>query len=124
MRVAAPSGIGDLTRDLARGSTIVERKGPGIVKRNVNRGTKVAQGIAKRASGPHGKNYFKRITGEMTGPLEGEFGPNAGGTPVGAGYRHGPPNTDLEKALDIVGPAFRKQVSALVDETFWPGGEQ
>lgn len=116
--------IGDLARDLKRGSTAVPRRGPGIVRRNVNRGHKLAQGIAKRASGPHGTAYYKRITADMTGPMKGEYGPHDGGIPVGAGYRHGAGNHDLEKSLDIVAPAFRGQVDKLVDSIFWPGGDQ
>lgn len=88
-----------------------------VVAKNVNRGGKVEQGIAKAASGPHGRSYFKRISSEMTGPLQGEWGPHSGGTPVGAGWRHGV-NTDSEKSADIVGPAFQKEIGDLVDGWF------
>lgn len=77
---------------------------PGIVHESVMYGRDLAKALAKVESGPHGKNYYKRITGELTSPLEGEFGPSPGGTPVGAGYRHGAGNRDLEKAA---GPAER-----------------
>lgn len=111
--------LGDLERDLTDIATTTRPKLSRIVKRNVEQGNKIAQAFAREASGPHGKNYWKRLSGEMTGELEGEFGPHSGGIPVGAGYRHGPPNTDLPKAADIIGPRLARDVRDLVDGLFW-----
>ena len=114
--------IDDLASDMRKIATSTKPTMARIVRRNVSQGEKVAQGIAKRASGPHGKAYWKRITSEMVSPLEGEYGPHGDvvGNAVGAGWRHGPPNTDLEKSLDIIGPRFAREVSDAADSLFWP----
>lgn len=92
----------------------------GVVRRNVREGTLQAKAFARRHAGPHGKAYYKRISGEMTGPLSGEFGP--AGTPktefVGVGFRHGH-NLDLPRTADIVGPQMAGDVDDVVDGWFW-----
>lgn len=112
------SGITDLASDLRK----IPPKAAGDVVRtvakNVALGEATERGIAKAAAGPHGRNYFKRITSEMTGPMTGEWGPHDGGTPVGGGWRHGV-NTDSAKSLDIVGPKFRGDMHDLPDNWFW-----
>jgi hypothetical protein len=92
-----------------------------VVRKNTNEGTKEAQAIARAASGPHGSNYYKRISGELKGPLTGEYGPTGvvDANAVGAGYRNRPPNTDLEKSLDLIGPKFSHDVAQLPDRWFW-----
>lgn len=114
--------IGGLRRDMEKIARQTKPKMATVVKRNTNYGTKVTQGIARAAAGPHGTNYWKRISGELVGPLVGEYGPTGDvvGNAVGAGWRHGPPNTDLEKSLDIVGPKFAKDVGKAADGLFWP----
>lgn len=119
-RVRVTHTIGNLASDMTKIATTTKPKMAKVVRRNVEQGNRLARTFAKERSGIHGKNYFKRITGEMTGPLEGEYGPHDGGVPVGAGYRHGPPNTDLERSLDIQGPKFAKDVSDEADGLFWP----
>lgn len=119
MRVVVVNDLSDLAADTRRIATEAKLDMAETVRKNVESGERYARGIARQAAGPHGKNYYKRITGEMTGTLEGEFGPHAGGTPVGAGWRHGPPNMDMPKAAEIVGPRFAKDVSNLPDRWFW-----
>lgn len=119
MRIRVTNDLSDLAGDTRRIATVAKADMVETVKKNVESGERYARSIAKQESGPHGKNYYKRITGEMTGLLEGEYGPHAGGTPVGAGWRHGPPNTDLPKSADIVGPRFAKDVGQLPDRWFW-----
>lgn len=120
MRIRVHHSIGDLADDLAG---IAARSTPelaAVVHRNVNEGTRLAKRFAQAASGPHGKSYHKRISGEMTGTLQGEFGP--WGEPrrfVGAGYRHAGVNMDLPNAADIVGPKLADQVGDTVDGWFW-----
>lgn len=125
-RIRVTHDIDDLTADLTRIPPQMVRDGNKVVRRSIREGNALARSAARAASGPHGKNYFKRITAEMTGPLEGEYGPhgNVVGNAVGAGWRNGPPNTDLEKSLDVVGPKFAKAVDDMVDGLFWPGGDQ
>lgn len=113
------SGVADLAADLRTIAVTASVHMVGIVRDNVALGERTAQRFAKDSSGPHGLNYFKRITGEMTGDLEGEYGPHAG-TMIGGGWRSGE-NTDLPRSQDIVGPKFAKDVSAEVDDLFWPG---
>lgn len=119
MHIHVSNDLSDLAGDTRRIATEAKLDMAETVKKNVEAGERYARGIARQASGPHGLNYFKRITGEVTSPLEGEFGPHAGGTPVGGGWRHGPPNTDQEKAADIVAPRFAKDVANLSDRWFW-----
>lgn len=113
------SGVADLASDLRTIAVTAPARMVGIVRDDVAFGERTAQRLAKESSGPHGLNYFKRITGEMTGDLEGEYGPRAG-TMIGGGWRSGE-NTDLARSADIVGPKFAKDVSDLADDLFWPG---
>lgn len=120
-RIRVSHSIGDLARDAAR---VVAKAGPGmtrVVRKNTMQGNKLAQGIARRASGPHGTNYYKRLTDEMTGPLTGEYGPTGtvAGNAVGGGWRNGPPNNDLPKSADVIGPRFAKDVGDLPERWFW-----
>jgi hypothetical protein len=89
------------------------------VERNAKKGNGIAQRIARERSGPHGSNYYKRLSAEATGPLTAEYGPHDGGTPVGAGFRHGGVNMDLPNSADIIGPEFADQVGDLAERLFW-----
>ena len=119
MRVIVHNDLSDLAGDMAAIPSKFRAKAPGVVRKNVSAGNKIAQGIAKAKSGPHGKAYWKRLTAEMTGPLEGEYGPHDGGTPVGAGWRHGAGNHDLPQSADIIGPKFADAVLDVADGLFW-----
>jgi hypothetical protein len=112
--------IGDLADDLASIARNAQPRLSGVVRRNVNVGLREAKRLARRKAGPHGENYYKRLSGEMTGLLEGEYGPE--GDPktdfVGVGFRHGL-NTDLPNSADVVGPKFLKDVGDELDRWFW-----
>lgn len=112
----------DLASDLAGIPVAFARKAPGVVRKNVRAGNKLAQGFAKAKSGPHGKAYWKRLSAEMTGPLTGEYGPHDGGAPVGAGYRHGGGNLDLPNSADIIVPKFADAVGDLAGDLFDEAG--
>lgn len=114
-------GVGDLARDLEGIAAKSAAELPAVVHQDVEQGKGLARGFAKKASGRHGKAYFKRITSEMNGRLEGEYGPTGDvvGNAVGAGWRHGQRNTDLPKSLDIQGPKFAADVGKRVDSWFW-----
>lgn len=127
MRIKVSHDIGDLADDLASIAKRVRPEMRGVVRDGVKVGTQLARGFAREKSGPHGKRYYKRITGQMYGggglfgnTISGEFGPE--GVPrsefVGAGFRHGV-NTDLPRAADIVGPAFIRSVDDHVRQWFW-----
>lgn len=121
MQIRVIHDIGDLANDLAGIARRVPKDLNKTVREGIKVGNQVARTNAKRAAGPHGSNYYKRISAEMTGPLTGEFGPHGdvAGNAVGAGWRHGGPNTDLARAGDVIGPALGKKVAALADEWFW-----
>lgn len=90
-----------------------------IVRDNVDYGRDLAQALARESAGPHGKNYWKRISSEMTGTFEGEWGPT--GDPktdfIGVGFRSGI-NTDLPQSADRVVPAAAADVRKLVARLF------
>lgn len=111
--------IGDLARDMAAIPTRMVTEGSKVVKKDVRAGRTLARRYARGLSGPHGEDYYKRITDEMTGALEGEYGPHDGGLPVGGGWRHGTPNTELERSQDVIGPRFASDVRSLIDGLFW-----
>lgn len=91
-----------------------------IVRDNVDFGRDLAKALAREAAGPHGQAYYKRISSEMTGLLEGEYGPT--GSPktefVGVGFRSGI-NTDLPQSADRVGPAAAADVQRLITRLYW-----
>lgn len=119
MQIRVEHSIGDLASDMAAIPPTAMRDMVDTVRKNTEAGMRYAKGFARQSSGPHGTNYYKRITSDMTGPLTGEYGPHDGGTPVGAGYRHGPPNTDLARSADLIGPRFARDVEKLPDRWFW-----
>lgn len=120
-RVSVTHTIGDLAADCDRIAATTQADMSKVVRKNLVRANKNARAIARAAAGPHGTNYYKRITAEMISPLVGEFGPegNVVGNAVGAGWRHGPPNTDLPKAADLAGPMLAKDVSTIIGRKFW-----
>lgn len=119
MRVVVVNDLSDLADDMAAIPVEFNARAGSVVRRYVNEGNKVAQGIAKAKSGPHGSAYYKRLSAEMTGPLQGEYGPHDGGTPVGAGWRHSPGNHDLAQSADLIGPRFSDAVIDMTDGLFW-----
>lgn len=114
--------IDGLERDMRRIATTAKPRMARVVKQAVKVGGLTARDIAQRRSGPHGKNYYKRITSEMTGPLSGEYGPTGvvDNNAVGAGWRHGV-NTDLEKSQDIIGPKLARDAANAIGSLFWNG---
>jgi hypothetical protein len=115
MRVRVTHTLGDLVADLAAVKPKFDAEAPGIVERNNNKGNAIAQRIAREKSGPHGSNYPKRLSAEMTDELTAEYGPHDGGTPVGAGFRHGGPNMDLPNSADLIGPEFADEVGDMAE---------
>jgi hypothetical protein len=116
--VRVTHSIGDLARDMGRIPARMVTEGSKIVKKDVRAGRTLARRYARGLSGPHGADYYKRITDEASG-LSGEYGPHDGGVPVGGGWRHGTPNTELERSLDVIGPRFAKDIDDMIDGLFW-----
>ena len=119
MRVIVQNDLSDLAGDMRDIPVEFAARAGSVVRRYANEGNREAKRIAKAKAGPHGKAYWKRLTAEMTGPLEGEYGPHDGGTPVGAGWRHGAGNHDLPQSADIIGPKFADAVLDVADGLFW-----
>lgn len=120
-RIVVRHGIGDLANDLAAIPAEALPKFSATVRRSTEQGTAIARNLARQAAGPHGKNYYKRISGELVSPLAGEYGPEGDvvGNAVGAGWRGGVVNTDLEKSQDVIGPKFADAIGDDVDGLFW-----
>lgn len=126
MRIQARHSIGDLATDLAAIKAETRPAMHGVVRDGLKVGKDLARTYAKESSGPHGKNFYKRINSEMhTGvglfgnTISGEYGPD--GTPktefIGAGFRNGH-NTDLARSADIVGPSFLRSVDDAASDLF------
>jgi hypothetical protein len=105
--------IGDLEADCREIAATTKARFSRVVKRNVTQGNALAQRFARASSGPHGLNYYKRITWRDDRPPVWRVRPHGTvvGNAVGAGWRHRQANTDLEKSLDIIGPRFARDVS-------------
>lgn len=95
------------------------------VRQGIKVGTVDLKDRARRLAGPHGKNYYKRISSEMKlygalGLISGEYGPV--GEPktefVGVGFRHGH-NHDIDRSADLIGPAFDREVRDKIARWFW-----
>lgn len=121
MRVVVTHGIDDLARDMRGIATRAKVDMVRTVRANVREGHKLAQTYARQDSGPHGLNYYKRITHEMMAPLVGEYGPHGDvvGNAVGADWRGAPANNDLPRTLDFIGPKLRQETFNLPDKWFW-----
>lgn len=120
IQVQGIEDIADLAGDLKRIPATARLRGAAVVAKNVEIGAEATRTIAKAMAGPHGEDYYKRITGEMTGPLQGEFGPE------------GPPKTDyvgvdgsagawrdLQKAETKIAARFQRDIRRMVDGLFW-----
>lgn len=130
MRIRAEHSIGDLTADLTKASKETGPQMRGVVRDGLKIGTNLAKGFAKRDAGPHGQDFYKRITSQMNrdgglfgNTISGEYGPT--GVPrtefIGVGFRHGG-NTDLPRSADIVGPSFLRSVDDEVGDIFRRAG--
>lgn len=107
--------IDETIRDLEAVPGEIHGKGVAIVHRNGERANRLARNIAKRKAGPHGKDFFKRISAEQTG-LSVEIGPSAllGLRYVGVSGSEGV-GRDLDETLVKVVPKFAKDAEDLMD---------
>lgn len=123
IQVRGIEGIADLADDLQTIPATMRLRARAIVASNIEQGAIRTQGIARKAAGPHGKDYWKRIGSDMTGPLSGEFGPSAvqGTRFTGVSGSEGAMR-DLEKAAAQQAPRFARDVERMVAGLFWPGG--
>lgn len=131
VRVRVHHDIGDLANDLTAIAKQVKPDMRKVVREGIKAGNKVAK---KFASEQHTMNsdidvpYQRSFSSEMTGPLEGEYGPVDDGIPHGGsqarGYENGSvnqrPHNNLRRSQDIIGPKFGEKVHDAVGEWFWP----
>jgi hypothetical protein len=121
IRVQGIEGIADLGDDLKAIPVNMRRVMAVVVERNLKAGNTSAQGISRRMAGPHGREYYKRLSFEMTGMLAGEYGPHAPKTDYVGVDKSAGAMRDLEKSADIIAPRFRLDVHRSLDDLFWPG---
>lgn len=119
MRVRVRHSIDKLADDYAAIPSKATAGMVRIVRDNVDYGRDLAKALAREQAGPHGKNYYKRISSEMTGLMEGEYGPT--GEPkndfIGVGFRSGI-NTDLPQSADKVAQSTSADVRKLITRLF------
>ena len=130
MRIKVTHHIDDLARDLQRIPVLASRDVRAAVRHGAMTGNLIAKEHARAKSGLHGKHFAKRIRWDSPqhslfggAGWSAEYGPT--GVPktefVGAGYRDGSGNTDLEvsqgPAIGLVAQDIRKAM----DDWFWPG---
>lgn len=110
------NAIPETARDLQAVPVTIAAEGGAIVHRNGESLNRLARAIGKKKAGPHGSNFFKRISAEMLTPLSVEVGPSAllGERYTGVGAPGGP-ERDLKEALAKVAPEFAKDVADLRD---------
>lgn len=120
MRIRVIHGIDNLESDLASMPARAERDGAAVVRKNAVAGNALAQEFACAKAGPHGKDYYKRLTAEAKAPLSWEYGPE--GIPktefVGVGFRHGA-NNDLPQSADLIAPKLADDALDMLDGLFW-----
>lgn len=118
--IRVTNDLSGLARDTAAIATTGKAAMVPVVARYGQMGNSAARRFARQRSGPHGANYFKRLTAEMRTPLSWEYGPEGDvvENAVGAGWRNGPANTDLERSMDYVGPKFADAVGKTADRLF------
>lgn len=116
--------IDDLADDCRAIAVRAPRDLRAVVREGLKVGNSLARDNAKRTAGTHGKHYPRAFSYEMTGPLSGEYGPDAampqGGMSFENGSRNQPPHNDLAKSADIIGPSFAGEVGRTAAGWFWP----
>lgn len=118
--IRVTNDLSDLARDTKAIATTGRAAMVPVVARYGQMGNNAARRFARQRSGPHGVDYFKRITAETRTPLSWEYGPEGDvvENAVGAGWRNGPANTDLERSMDYVGPKFADAVGKTAERLF------
>lgn len=123
MRVTVTHTIGDLSDDLRA----IAVEGPAdlgrAVRRNIKTGNLAAKTSARITAGAHGKHYHRAFTAEMTGPLTGEYGPDAarpqGGMSFENGSRNQRPHRDLARSAPGAGDRLLRDMNDVLDRWFW-----
>jgi hypothetical protein len=127
VKIHVTNTLRDLAADTRAIPAKAHREMVGVVREGVRVGATVARDIARRSSGRHGKHYPRSITAGKVfggfGVITGKYGPDPGKPQGGMSFERGSrkqkPHRDLVKSLDVVGPAFRREVREIPDRVFW-----
>lgn len=123
MRIRATNSLGDLIAALSEAPVKLVTEGSEIVRSNIEAGNRAGKTFAKATSGVHGKHYPNAFTAQMTGALQGEWGPDAsrmqGGMSFERGSRNQKPHLDVLRSADVQAPRFQDDVSDLADRLLW-----
>lgn len=116
--------IDDLANDMVAIARRVQPDMARVVRRNAERGNRIAKASAKRQSGTHGKHYPNAFTAEAVTPLVWEYGPDVSRPQGGMAFEDGPgpqtrPHNNLRKSADFIGPFFAEDVADHVGRWFW-----
>lgn len=110
----------DLLRVVARIPVDMAR----TVKANVEQGGRKAANNSRRTSGTHGKHHPASITAEMTGVMQGEWGPDRAKPQGDMDFEYGSgnqtaPHLPVTKSGDVQVPKWHRDTSKAIDRWFW-----
>ena len=115
--IRVTGGVADLERKMRSLPPKARKDMRRVVVENVRAGRVLTRDSARRTARSHGKHYPKAITSEMTGPLIGEWGPDAskpqGGMSFEGGSRNQPAHLNMAKNADIVARMYHQDVADL-----------
>lgn len=128
MRVRVLHDLGDLANDMGSIATRAPKDMRDVVKHNIHEGNRIAKAHASEQHTMFGDadiEYPPSFTAEMTGPLQGEYGPDSaiGDGSQAEGYEHGsinsPPHHDMARSYDVIAIEFPLDVDDMVRGWFW-----
>jgi hypothetical protein len=123
MRITVTHTLHDLAADAAQVPPRAYAEMVHIAAENARTGRDLAKLFARESAGAHGKHYHKAITAEAIGPLEWEYGPDAGYPQGGMSFEYGsrnqPPHLDLARSADIIAAEIGDDVQAMFGRLFW-----
>lgn len=110
------NAISETVRDLQAANVTIRTEGPAIVHQNGDAANRMARAISRMKAGPHGQNFANRIDATMIGDMAVEVGPSPllGTRYVGVDGSAGV-GRDLDEALAMVAPEFRRDAANLMD---------
>lgn len=128
MRIKVTHGLHDLAADMRQIPRMASRDAREAVRAGAVAGNRDARRRARAAAGPHGEHFYKRIKADRPAPngsgpagWSAEYGPT--GTPktefVGAGFRNGGGNDDLDGSRDLAAMTVADHIRRAMNGWFW-----
>lgn len=109
--------VGKLAADIEKAPVSSLRRLQRVVDHDASELTDLAKANARRSAGKHGKWYPGSIGYDLTdGDLTAVIGPDVndpkgqGGMSFEYGSRNQKPHLDLNRAMDVIGPKFERDV--------------